>query len=121
MVDRPLRQDAVRFEPPIGRQQLTEIAIGIRDMVGAGAPRVARRQARDVDQSQAVMLVVIAQKAQTLVAEDDSGSEHRLIPLDHLVELTGAQHEMGEFGRADRSLRQLADLYGDVVHPSLLG
>jgi hypothetical protein len=68
-----------------------------------------------------MMLVVVAQKAQPLVAKDDTGREHRPVPLGHFVELPGAQHEMGKFGRADRGLRQLPDLHCYVVHSVLLG
>jgi hypothetical protein len=115
-----MRHDPARLQSAIGRQQLAEIAIGIGDMVGAGARGVARRPARNFDQRQALMFVVVTQKAQPLVSKDDTGREHRLIPLGHFVELPGAQHEMGEFSRANRGLRQLPDLDCYVVHLVLL-
>jgi hypothetical protein len=110
-------QDAVRLQPAIGRQQLAEIAIAIGDMVSAGALRIARRQSGDMDQREAVVLVVIGQEAQPLVAEHDAGGEHGLVPLRHLVELAGAQYEMGEFCRVDRLGRrgEPADR-GNIVH-----
>ena len=55
-----------------------------------------------MDQRQPMVLVVIAQKAQTFVAEHDAGREHGPVPLGHPVELAGAQHEMREFRGADR-------------------
>jgi hypothetical protein len=55
------------------------------------------------------MLVVVAQKAQAFVAKDDTAREYGLVPLPHFVELAGAQHEMGEFSRADGGLRHLPD------------
>src|SRR3954447_3922564 len=42
MIDWPLRQDASRLQPAVGRQQLAEIAVGISDMVGTGTVGVAR-------------------------------------------------------------------------------
>ena len=46
-----------------------------------------------------------------------AGGEHGLVPFRHLVELAGAQHEMGEFGRSDRLGRrgEPADR-GNIVH-----
>src|SRR5207248_6755398 len=59
VIDRPMRQDAVLLEPAVGRQQFAEVTVGIGDMIGAGALGIARRQSRDVDQREAVVLVVI--------------------------------------------------------------
>jgi len=63
---------------------------------------IAHRQAGDVNQRQPMMLVVIRQKAQSLVTKNDPRREYGLIPLDHLFELPGSQHEMSELGRANR-------------------
>ena len=86
-------------------------------MIGPDRVRIAHRQAGDVDQRQAMVLVVIGQEAQPVVAEHHSRREDRLIPFGHRFELPGPQHKMGEFGRADRP-RDGAELAhrGYVVH-----
>lgn len=66
-------------------------------MVGTGALGVARREVRNVNQRQAMMLVIVTEKAQPLVAKDDTRREHRPIPLGHFVQLPGAQHEWANF------------------------
>src|SRR5438034_10190898 len=52
------------------------------------------------------MLVVVAEETQALVLKHDPRAEHNPVPLGQLVDLPGAQHEMGEFGRADRICRR---------------
>src|SRR5437763_8294980 len=42
VVNRPMRQDAVRLQPAVGRQQFAEVAVAVRDVVGAGAPACGR-------------------------------------------------------------------------------
>ena len=88
-------------------------------MVGPDRVGIAHRQAGNVDQRQAMVLVVIRQEAQPVVAEHHSRREDRLIPLGHRFELPGPQHEMSEFGRADW-LRDGAELAhrSYVVHRS---
>src|SRR5262249_666277 len=63
---------------------------------------------------------VIREKAQSLVAKHHPRCEDGLIPLGHRFELPGPQHEMGEFGRADR-LRNRSELAcrSYVVHRKL--
>ena len=88
-------------------------------MVGPGRVGVAYRQAGDIDQRQAMVLVVIGRETQALVPEHHPRREDRLVPIGHRFELPGPQHEMSEFGRADR-LRSGAELAhrGYVVHRS---
>jgi hypothetical protein len=66
-----------------------------------------------------MVLAVIGQEAQPLVAKHHPRREDRLIPFGHHFQLPGPQHEMSEFGRADR-LRDGAELAhrGYVVHRS---
>src|SRR6516162_44144 len=64
-----------------------------------------------------MVLVVILQKAEHLVAEHDPRREDRLIPLGHRVDLPGPQYEMGKFRRADRLRDGIECAYrGHVVH-----
>src|SRR5215469_17647848 len=64
-----------------------------------------------------MVLVVIRQKAEHLVAEHDPRREDRLIPLGHRVDLPGPQYEMGKFRRADRLGDGIECAYrGHVVH-----
>jgi hypothetical protein len=85
-------------------------------VVGSDRVRAAHQQARDVDQRQPVMLVVIRQKAEQFVAEQDPRRQYRLVPCDHSVELSGSQNEMRKFGRADRPCRVEVTHGGNIVH-----
>src|ERR1700733_7609148 len=64
-----------------------------------------------------MVLVVIAEETQPVVTKYDPRVEQCLVPIGHRVELPGAQHEVGKFGRADRlsNGRELAR-GADVVH-----
>jgi hypothetical protein len=97
MVDRPMRQDAGRLQPAIGRQELAEAAVGVGDMVGSDRVRVAHREAGDVDQRQPVMLVVIRQKAEQFVGEYDPRCQYRsssvsAYKFNHFVVTTPPQY-----------------------------
>jgi len=118
VMDAPIGQDALVLELDVVLDQVVDAAVGVGDVVDADrAPRTVmagvRRHYSQVDQRHAVMLVVVGEKRQYRILVLDLAVEHRLIPSDHLVELTGAIDDMDETGRTDaghgRSLRGADD------------
>src|SRR6516164_5317043 len=48
-----------------------------------------------------MMLVIVSHESEHLVLEHNLGLQYSLVPIDHLLELVGAQNRMREFGGND--------------------
>jgi hypothetical protein len=101
VMDRAVGLDGGFLQAAIGRQQLADIAERVGDMRQAPALGIGRVQARDVHDRQPVVLFVVGQEADEVVALHDVHVEHGRVPVDHRLHVGRAQHEMGEQRRRD--------------------
>ena len=102
VMDRPIGLDAGFLQAAIGRQQLADIAEGVGDVRQPPAPGIGRLQAGDVHDRQPMVLLVVGQEADEVVALHDMHVEHRRVPVDHRRHVGRAQHEVREQRRRDR-------------------
>ena len=79
-----------------------------------------RRHRVEVDQRDAVMLVVVGQEGQHRRLVLHPAVEHRLVPVDHPVELAGAIDHVDEAGRTDAGHGGLAGCMRAAILTQLL-
>src|SRR5262245_15804001 len=113
MTNRARRHDALPFQPCVGVHQFVDVAPGVTEVIEAGCRR--RLFVRvifcraEVDESEAVVLVVIGQEGQSVVAVLYARLENPCVPVDHLLETVGVQGDVSELAwRGHGSLSWLA-------------
>src|SRR5689334_1146870 len=88
-MDAPVRIDAHLFEPFVGRQQITQIRIGVSDMVHAFlAARLSSlrwAEQRQVGKGETMMFVIVGEKSERRVLIGYRRLEYFLVPIDHLL------------------------------------
>jgi hypothetical protein len=99
MVDAPLGRQAVALEPLEGVQQIGQRTVGEGHVVQPRRLASLRGEVVRVDEGHPVMLVVIGQEAQQLVAEHHLGSQHDAPPVNGLLVVSGGQDDVGQFLR----------------------
>ena len=109
VVDAEEGTDALLPGPDVVVEQFLQRAERERDVVEPGglgrlhaqlAPGggVARGQRAEVDEGDAVVLVVIGHEGEMGVLVDDVTAEHRAVPVTHLRQAVGLEHDVGELG-----------------------
>jgi hypothetical protein len=101
MVDATRRLDPIRLEPTVGGQELAEIAVSVGDVVNTRGRRIRRRTAGRVDDGHPMVLVVVGQEGDEIVAESHARLKHRGVPGDHRVVVGGLEDDVGELLRGD--------------------
>src|SRR6266540_138851 len=115
VVDAEERADALVLDAPVVVEVVAHRAERERDVVqarliarlhherGAGLG-VAGRQRSEVEEGDAMMLLVVRHEGQVRVLVDHASPEHRAIPVTHLLDPVRLEHDVGELGRwHDRS------------------
>ncbi len=101
MIDAPVGLDAASFEAHVRIEQVAQIAMGERDVIGSGGKNGPVRKAGDLHDCNPVMLVVIGEEGEHPVRVRNLGAEHGFVPFDHFVEARRAPNDMRELRRRD--------------------
>ena len=110
MIDAPIRADATHLEPGIGVEQLLKALERKRHVVQAGFPtgaeivapafaRLARFERARIEESDAMVLVVIADERDEVVLVDDLGAQNLAIPFAQLARFVGLENDVRELDR----------------------
>src|SRR5438132_4179954 len=91
VVDAPCGLDAGGLEPPVGRQELAQAGVGVGDVVHAGGGWIRGRTTGVVDDGHSMVLVVVGEKGDEIVAEGHARLQHGRVPGDHRVEIRGLE------------------------------
>jgi hypothetical protein len=102
----PVRQNAFLLQLRIVLEQIVDRRISVGDVIDADDPapidlRPIRLDRRHVGQRDPMVFVVIGEKGQHRILVSHLGVEHRLVPLDHLLEAPGAVNHMNKPSGAD--------------------
>src|SRR5262249_3770754 len=99
VVDAPEGNDARCLEALVGIEEVTEVRVRERDVIGPRGHGGLLVEPRDADDGQTMVLVVVGEKGEHAVRMDDLGAEHRAVPAHQLLEAGRAAHDVGELAR----------------------
>jgi hypothetical protein len=110
VVDAPVGANAGLLEPRIVVEQLVEALEGKGHVVQAGflpgaeiaavaLARLARRQHAGIEESDAMVLVVIADERDEVILVDDFGIQNRAVPFAQFARFVGLENDVRELYR----------------------
>ena len=120
MIDAAGGLDAAGLEPPVRREELAQAGVGVGDMVHAGGGRIRGGTTGSVEDGHSMMLVVVGQQGDEIVAEGHACLQHGGVPADHRVIVGGLEDNMGELLRNDplggcrKGARRVESALGDL-------
>lgn len=99
MIDRPIGHESLGLESLVLREQIVESCVREREVLDADSAVVAFVEMRHVDDGQSVMLIVIGEEGDEVVAVADIGFQEVGPPSEHLGILRGLENDVGELDR----------------------